>query len=426
MRSRLFTACVLALVPALAAAPSVRLAAQPFIVQPGQVVVQPQAVSPATAAQYPLDLASIGLTLPEVADDKMRRALTDTHTVFYKLEQAWQMNVPRRPDLWGVFRPTYLRDTNANLDFPWETTVGLNAVHRAGDRSFDTVNFLHLPVDDRGRVVPVGILYDDRPVRWIFPSGTTVGEILYVTHNGGKYVQEIRTRTKGDDSRAWFPGLFRPVKDFDHFKRLTGLEYTPARRYLFFRNPEEDEVARLDGFVERLPPLPEETVKRLLRLPFQRLVGTTPWSPAADQAFHILPKDYSFALLSVDTAGCATCHRQTQISVSRLIPREPQIRRFPTRVGNIRGSDTVFTWHPFHDSVVRGDVTDPPADQLYLRKHDRDNGLVQVPVGGVWPRPHPYRLTRIVQESLAGVELPAERFLHAEVKPSHYRLVHER
>jgi hypothetical protein len=388
---------------------------------------------------YPLDLAKYGITLPATDDPKLDRALRDKRTIFYKLSQTWQHWIPANrvehknltfgtstytttPPIWGVFDTKYLADFNANPDFPWEVTVGLNLTHRAKSLLYGTVNFMALPTDEDGIQIPVLLLVDERPVKWLYPPGTMLAEMIFVNHEGRRYIQEIRTRVKSEDNKKWFPGVYRPVRDRDEFMRLTGLRYEPGKRYMNFRNPEEDEVFAISGTVERLPNVDEAITKALLSRPFVDVTNSN-WSPAPDQDFSILPKDYSFGLMTkVDSTTCGGCHRQTQISVRSLIPHEPNIIQNPTKVGNIRGCDGIFTWHPFDTRSVRPDASVEMGPVVYTRAFDARNGVVKVvhsgqaaAAGGT----HPYQLTKYCQEALAKYELPAPAFLHAtgEVKP---------
>ena len=386
---------------------------------------------------YPLDPRKLGITLPETHDPFLKKILTSKTTIFYKLPQIWQHWIPssvieRRNlttglvthyttnPIFGIHRASYLPEFNANGLFPWETTIGLNSSRKEAD-IYRTINFLSLPPATEAKdspVVPV-LVINDYPIKWLYPSGTTVGEVIYVIHDDVRYVQEIRTRTKSQDSTEWTPALFRPVRNRDEFKQLTKIEYTPAYRYMFFRNPQEDEVFLMQGLVERLPPLTEASVKKLLALPFvsveQSSKDTEVWSPASDQEFSILPKNYCFSLLrSLDSHTCAGCHRQTQISVSHLTPKEPLIMDNPSKVGNIRGCDAVFTWYPFDETTIPGKGSGSELTAS-LRKHDSMNGVIKIH-GKNNAKNNSYKLTKFVQESLRPHELPSAEFLHDTTK----------
>lgn len=387
--------------------------------------------------EYPLDLAKFGLTLPATENAELRRLLDSQNTVFYKLAPVWQHYVPSSQIeynnltlqtksyyntklVYGVYFTTFSPDFHANHNFPWETTVGLNVTFKEykdkeksfADMPYQTINFINLP-EANGTVSPI-LLLSEYPIKWIFPVGTTVGEVLYVVHDGKKYIQEIRTRRKSDDASTWVPGMYRPIKDRLEFEQATGLRsYTAFNKYFHFRNPQEDEVFKMDGVVERLPALSDSEVKKLLAKPFKEVtVEAEVWSPAADQEFHIMPKNYCLSLLgSVDSHTCSNCHRQTQISVRNLTPKDPDVVKTPNKIGNIRGCDGVFTWHPFSLGSIRSSDTEGEKP-LGLRTYDTSKRFVLTAPNGDPAYGQSYKLTKFVQESLKSYELPAQHFLH--------------
>jgi hypothetical protein len=368
---------------------------------------------------YPMRLEAIGLRLPAVQDRRLGDILADQRTIFYRLPQLYQALYRQHGNVhYGVWWSQFQPEFHANTDFPWETTLGLNAAHRRKDAPYRVINFLHLPPG-----APILLLSQDFPVKWLYPEGTVVGEIIYVLHNGTRWVQEIRTRSK-EDSIRWRPGIFRPVASRAEFARLTGRVYTPATKHFFLRNPEEDEVARIDGLVEKLPSLAAFEVERLLSLPFKD-VTRSPWSdistaPTADQDFHIVPKDYSLGAIKPSSLRCMDCHRQTQISIGNLIPKEPVIARNPGRHGRIRGSDGIFTWHPFSYASARASDRER-GKPIQFRRWDVNMGtikefdpsMIDRQTGAVTYNGFSYRLTKTVEDSLRGEELPRDPvFLH--------------
>ncbi len=343
--------------------------------------------------QYPVEKP----TLPKTYDAFLGGVLRNA--TFYKLKPVFQHKEGLRP-------VAFQEEFNGNLDFPWETTFGLNAANRRKDNPHGTTNFLYLPEGKKILVIP------DSPVRWIFPEGAVVGEIIYVTYKQKRHIQEIRTRLKVEGSLNWEPGIYRPLANRSEFIYWAGLlDYRPAKKFLHLRNPEEDQVALFEGFVERLPTLPPASIEKLLSLPFKN-VTREKWSdissaPSADSDFHIVPKDYSLGLLDVSTGRCMACHRQTQIKISSLIPNEPLIRNNPDKVGSIRGCDGVFTWHPFAEDKVPARV---------LRSNDQSFVVFESSMcdddGNVAINGEKYLLTRDVEEALKGAELPPVLFRH--------------
>ena len=360
---------------------------------------------------YPLNLSKIKLALPEMENNDFAALLRNPRrTVFYKLPQVYQRQVSANAS--ALFSTDVLRDFNANLDFPWETTIGLNTSHKQKHSPYDTVNFVTFPVDDKGDIIPILVIDDEVPVKWIFPPQITFGEIIFAEYEGRKWVQEIRTRTKDADSKGIEPGVFRPILDRADFVAKIGKFYAPAKKYFHFRNPEEDEVVKLEGFVERLPELDAPAVKRLLSLPFKQVLSS--WSeishsPTSDIDFHILPKDYSFGLLKAKSTTCVNCHRQTMIGVDRLIPREPSIGLHRSKVGTIRGSDGIFTWHPFDIDCTN--TTERGSKALKLRQYDLEQRYV-VRSSSRRVDANAYKLSLFVEKSLGAETLPSKRFLH--------------
>jgi hypothetical protein len=366
---------------------------------------------------YPLDLNSIGLTLPESEDQELNRLLKDNNTIFYKMPQVWQHYVPSsttqetnltlgttiyktKKSIWNLYSVKYNPDSHANFNFPWETTAGLNSAFKEKNANFKTVNFINLPKNPNGKTIPIYVL-QERPIKWIYPIGTTVGEVIYVNFNNRNYVQEIRTRKKLNDSTYWEPMVYRPVTNREEYIELTNsVKYIPAKKHMFFRNPQEDEVFKMDGLVECLPPLETDKVISLLSRKFKNATEEN-WSPCSIQDFHILPKDYCFSLIGgIDIESCSNCHRQTQISVRNLVPKDPSVINDPEGTGNIRGSDAVFTWHPFSASSISSNKDE--YKQINFRNYDVSQGIVATKVD----KEDLYKLTLFVQNSLKKYELP--------------------
>lgn len=364
---------------------------------------------------YPLNLNKIGIKLPNTKDETLKNLLSDSRTIFYKFPQSFQFFQPSSKvehknltlgttyltttkEIFGIYFSTYLPEYNANTFFPWETTVGLNHALATGNSPYGAINFINLPY-----LKPI-VVINERPVKWIFPVGTTVAEVLYVNYNNDKFIFEIRTRIK--TLETWEPNVYRPISNRKELEEYIG-PINPSKKYLFLRNPQEDEVFKAEGFVERIPDLTPEKTKELFSLYFKNVTNEI-WStisnvPCSDQTFSLFPKDYTLGLINVDSDSCSACHRQTQISVNRLIPKEPLIYNNPEKVGNIRGSDGVFTWTPFDISAISKDPSETKV--ISLRKHDTDNNIVILYDRLMHTE---YKLTPYVQRSLADYELPKE------------------
>lgn len=320
---------------------------------------------------YPVQMGT-NFKIPQTESPYLDKLLRSRSITYYKLGPAYQQYVPTAR-LYKIYSDDVLVDFNSNKDFPWETTFGLNKVKQQKlDDNYYTINFLYTKK-------PV-LVFDNRPHFWIFPDDCMVGEIIYLKDGTEWLPMEIRLRTK--KGTTWEPNRFVPVRDRNEFITLTGKRYEPSKKYIFLRNNVENEVMKLEGMVERVPPLDKETVRLLLSRPFKRATDTQ-WSadtsvPASDDVFSIVPKDYSLGLLpSIDSDSCSKCHNQTQISVNRLVPKEPLIKYNPLKVGNIRGSDGVFSWHPFHEASIHTEVTNQRRLIKY-RDYDLKNRIVEL------------------------------------------------
>lgn len=318
------------------------------------VVAQPQPVQNI----YPMDLSVQNFSLPRTVDKKLAEVLSSKDTVFYKTPKFYQYYYN---GLFGVYEAHYLKDFNANLDFPWETTFGLNG----RDKVYTSVNFCYLPRENN-KIKPIVILDYERPIRWIFPEGAVLGEILLQPHpNGGRVIFEIRIRTK--TSNTWEVAIFRPIATQEEFQeKLNIAAYTPATKFFMMQNPEKDKVFVVSGKVEVVPEMSVEQVDYALSLPFKDVTDSG-WTPAGNQWYCLFPRDYKLGLISADSLSCQSCHKQTQVTVDRLIPSEPNIRNNLEKVGSIRGSDGIFTYSPF-GSINNGSFT--------YRDYDLRNGRI--------------------------------------------------
>ena len=96
-----------------------------------------------------------------------------------------------------------------------------------------------------------------------------------------------------------------------------------------------------------------------------------------------------------------------------LTPKDRSVIENPQKVGNIRGSDAVFTWHPFDPEGVRSSAAEPKPKHFYTREYDRTKKIIKF-IGGreIYSGSEEYKLTYFVQESLKPYELPSQQYLH--------------
>lgn len=340
---------------------------------------------------------------------ELQEFFIDKNTVWYKLQRVYQHNgqllsIEERPEF------------NANKDFPWISTAGLD--EKAGP--YVVVNAMRLP---RGKAIAV--LHKEFPVKWIFPPGTQVVEIILISdptlHK--QYVFEVRMREKSVDNDLWNVKVFRRFRNEAHLKAVINRldrsilgtwDQNTTNKFFFFRNTEDTEVMSLSGKVCKIPNMSDNVVRQLFKYSLID-VSSEEWndesdaqSATSDKAFNIFPKNYSFGVVPVDAESCARCHNQTGISVDKLIPNEPIIKLNPHLVGRIRGYDGIFSWYPFTQTSVS--KHDGEHKALLYRKIDIDSNIVEI----YDPVLHQdYKLTSYVENALDKNIVPfAKEVLH--------------
>ncbi|MBX7165089.1 MAG: hypothetical protein K1X74_01950 [Pirellulales bacterium] len=263
---------------------------------------------------------------------------------------------------------------NGNIEFPWGRPAG---THRAA--SVSSFRFVHLPRDAEGRLLP--ILYyrkagDDGAMGygWTFPVGAIVGEVLFMRgpdHNDYTFELRIRRRERGEWSvNAYRPfptaadlaariGELRPdwqsrpqlAKLCTH---LTGNVELPAQQ-LADAHPNGSVFSQSMG-VDTLPAIDDDVLvaQLLTTTVFRSALGAT-WrdssngtrciAPTTDAAFHVVPARYDAGFIDVDRVSCLRCHETTNQSVRRFDAGRDWY-------GRIRGSDGIFSFHPFSPGAV--------------------------------------------------------------------------
>ncbi len=340
----------------------------------------------------PEKLANCRASLPKIESEEWAALTADPTTLFYsdvEIPAAYQhadsgLVVVGRGI--GVSRQTTLHSPkynisgdptdnhlphglggNGNVDFPWRVPGGLDAAEA------DTTSFklLWLPKQDDGRPWPVVVYNDvlygsgDGPhsgYRWIFPRNAILGEALAIRDSRGSlHVFELRTRIRQEG--YWDVDILRPFPSRDSFvKRLQ--EVDPQSATKMTKQPALTVGRLVDrhrrrafasaALSETLPPLPESTVIELLdETPFKSALGD-PWAthgggiafaPQSAQRFSIVPAGYTGTFLGGTHAHCAKCHEHTLKHVDQF--DEPR-----GWYGYIRGSDGIFTFHPFDPRTI--------------------------------------------------------------------------
>jgi hypothetical protein len=294
--------------------------------------------------QAVLKAPDLWIYTPEItpAYQDWQGALQGVHSPFYNISAVQ----PKEP--FG----------NANREFPWGHPFG---THSAKDvRSFQ---FMLLPRAE-GKPLPIVWYWTGQTYSWLFPAGTYVGEVLLVRDGRGyDHTFELRIRKRLVDK--WTVDVFRPYPTARHLaKKLESMgkvtnRWDPLARW--FREPVLGEMVALrsrhpektafaaKGRQAVLPELDEPTVKKLLNAEFHscRDVEWLPgiFAPTSEAQFNIVPAGYTGGLVEVSRQSCMRCHQDTNQPVDAF-------ERFRDWYGRVRGSDGIFTFHPFDAASI--------------------------------------------------------------------------
>ena len=346
-----------------------------------------QTVTPQTVAS-PFRLMSLSKDrklrtyLPAVDDQDTQQILDDPALILYSdaeippAYQDWASGLP------GIHSPSYNISAddgepfgNGNLEFPWGRPGG---THRT--RNVSTFRFIFLPRDAKGKTWPIIWLRKQlsysgaRGYVWRFPIGTVVGEVLRLRAPNGKLCTfELRTRIRENDD--WAVNVFRPFPTSQHLadrikqlrtdwencekllRLVNHLESTkPMRMGTLVDRNHSRQVFHQSMGVDELPPVGDDTliVQLLSETTFQTALGDV-WrsdkngletcAPTTKAPFHIVPADYDAGFIEVDRDSCTRCHETVNHHVDRFnFGRE--------WYGRIRGSDGIFSFHPFSRESV--------------------------------------------------------------------------
>lgn len=327
---------------------------------------------------------------PQVDDPQLQEVLKDPQLILYT-----DAEMPAAYQIWdgefqGVHSPSYNISAgsseqakgngnggNGNIEFPWQ---GPGGAHRCNN--LFVVRFLKLPVEN-GRRLPV--VWHRQHLRgdassgyaWTYPNGTLFAEVLTMRGPSGLYYTfELRTRTKSGSE--WIPNVHRPFPTAESLARRIK-ELRPAwstqpqlaKVVEHLERPESPlRLARLTDTtharrefdqtvgIDDLPAIGDDKlVAELLQTtPFRSAQGElwrvgkgrlATYAPSTQAAWHVVPRNYDAAFISVDQKSCARCHA----SVNRHVDDFDSGRDW---YGRVRGSDRIFSFHPFDPSCISG------------------------------------------------------------------------
>lgn len=342
-----------------------------------QPVVESKASAPSLQLMSAKKEARLRALLPRVADAEMRKVLSDPNLILYTDDE-----IPRAYQFWsgdlpGVHLANYNISANGsepfgngNREFPWGHPAG---THRT--TGVEAFRFLSLPKDKDGKIQPVVWFRKRLPgdgtmgYAWTYPVGTVVGEVLAMTGPDGlAYTFEMRVRTR--EYGYWDVDVFRPfptasalsrrikelrpdweqdenlVKVVNHLdspvemKSLRLVDSQPAKRTF-------DQTMGIDS----LPAIGDTKLvgQLLTSTPFKSSMGEVwresssgvkTYAPTTKAEFHVIPAKYDAGFVQVDRTSCMRCHDSVAHNVSEFNPGRDWY-------GNIRGSDAIFSFHPF-------------------------------------------------------------------------------
>ena len=289
-------------------------------------------------------------------EDTMPRAHQDydsnsgVHSSWYNISAAKRDTFPKWTE--GIPEPF----GNGNREFPWGDPAGTEKV-----TNLYKFGFLHLPPRESNGLWPV-VYFVDSGYRWVFPKSAIVGEVLCLYSKEGKALPfELRTRTRtlsGWEADAYRPfasaATLRPVAEELGLSALVKQLATPSSDLptLSYKARHPRPSVSVTSKVDILPVIPASAVYTLLQREFVSVNGQD-WkegcaAPTTAEEFSIVPAGYRGSSFRVPD-GCVNCHTDTNQEVDKFESFTDTRRDW---YGRIRGSDGIFSLHPFDKSCI--------------------------------------------------------------------------
>jgi hypothetical protein len=167
----------------------------------------------------PAQLAAVKAALPKVGWPRLQAVFGDPNTYWYDsasmLPSYQETGSPggganQNADWHNLIANTGSNDPSSNPEvgaaafydevndhwkFPFAGTAGVDQ-----STNFTTTNFLDLPLDSNGNIVPIPISIQSDSLHtwwsWQFPNGTIVGEVLFITSGTALIPCEVRVRQR--------------------------------------------------------------------------------------------------------------------------------------------------------------------------------------------------------------------------------------
>jgi len=376
---------------AACSAPSAREHAAESNVAAIKVETQAAIVSPMPAAQ----LQAVQAALPKVAWPKLQAIFGSATTYWYDansmLPSYQETGQPgggaNANSAWhNLIANTGSSDPNSNPEvgaalvydeaadhwnFPFATTAGADNA-----TNLYVVNFLNLPLDSNGNIVPIPISTASDSLhlwwQWQYPNGAVVGEILFIQDGSNLLPCEVRMRERY--AAGWATNVFRPFTEAGEL--ATAIQ---SQRPAWASSPQLSAlVQQLQGGTGLSPltltatglpgtfsqagfldPLPDFGDDQLVRDLLTQTTFVTAydevWRESADQSqvayaptttatdLSIVPNNYQAGLLQVNEGSCVRCHQSTGDELGNWYPGL-------TLYGDVWGTDNVFSFHVFDQS----------------------------------------------------------------------------
>ena len=355
----------------------------------------PQTSTPITSPMPASQLATVKAALPKVGWPRLASVFGDANTYWYDsasmLPSYQETGSPgggaRDNAHWhDLIANTGTSDPNTNPEvgaaaiydevndhwkFPFAGTAGVD-----DSTNVATADFLNLPVDSTGTIVPVPISIQSDALHtwwtWEFPNGTIVGEVLFITNGLALLPCEVRVRQRFP--AGWATNVFRPFPEASALSAAIqsarpNWASTPALSALVAQlegttgfTPLTLTATGLTGTFDQsgyLDPLPEfgddALVEQLLTTTTFVAAYDAVWRQSADQSqqafaaassstsLSIVPNNYQAGIVQVNETSCTRCHAQTGAELANWYPGL-------TLYGDVWGTDNVFSFHVFDQS----------------------------------------------------------------------------
>lgn len=259
---------------------------------------------------------------------------------------------------------------NEHWSFPFGHTAGTDRVPNK-----TVINFMSLP-EQNGSYLPIvyWTIDDNRALgglglhkwTWLFPVGTTMGEIIFLEDAGELFPVEVRTRRRY--LTGWSVNAYRPFAtaqdladairakkpDFANSPNLAAfvahLEDNTTIVPKSLDSPDFNQVFQTSGYEDVLPPIGDNQLVRelLTTSTFVSSYGQA-WKKngtqeafyaSTSESFSIVPSQNDIGVLEVREEFCVQCHQEAGRAIHEF---EPDAILY----GDIWGEDRIFSFHPW-------------------------------------------------------------------------------